>query len=102
MGSTRPDGTKVKRLRFVSFPPVAMGENGVTKPKKGKEGTFGLKGKTEGRVKTVAIPDEVDIEKVETMNLDQSQGAILLSVERGKVFILCYDWGFMDRFSRLL
>ena len=87
----QPDGTKVKELRFVSFPPVVMDQNGVTRPKKGDEGTFGLEDETEGRVKTLPIPDELDIDKVETINLDQSQGAILLSVEGGKVFILCYD-----------
>ena len=87
----QPDGAKTKELRFVSFPPVIMDENGVTKPKKGEEGTFGLEDETEGRVKTLPIPDELDIDKVETINLDQSQGAILLSVEGGKVFILCYD-----------
>jgi len=85
------DGTKIKELRFVSFPPVIMDENGVTKPKKGEEGTFGLEDETEGRVKTLPIPDKLDMDKVETINLDQSQGAILLSVEGGKVFILCYD-----------
>ena len=87
----QPDGTKTKDLRFVSFPPVVMDENGVTRPKKGEEGTFGLEEEAEGRVKTLPIPDELDIDKVETINLDQSQGAILLSVEGGKVFILCYD-----------
>ena len=87
----QPDGTKVKQLQFVSFPPVVMDENGVTRPKKGEEGTFGLEDETEGRVKNLPIPDELDIDKVETINLDQSQGAILLSVEGGKVFILCYD-----------
>jgi hypothetical protein len=87
----QPDGTKTKELRFVSFPPVIMDKNGVTRPKKGEEGTFGLEDETEGRVKTLPIPDELDIDKVETINLDQSQGAILLSVEGGKVFILCYD-----------
>jgi len=87
----QPDGLKAKKLRFVSFPPVVMDENGVTRPKKGEEGTFGLEDETEGRVKTLPIPDELDIDKVETINLDQSQGAILLSVEGGKVFILCYD-----------
>ena len=87
----RWDGTKRKELRFVSFPPVVMDKNGVTRPRKGEEGTFGLEDETEGRVKTLPIPDELDIDKVETINLDQSQGAILLSVEGGKVFILCYD-----------
>lgn len=87
----QPDGTKAKELRFVSFPPVVMDERGVTRPRKGEEGTFGLENETEGRVKTLPVPDELDIDKVETINLDQSQGAILLSVEGGKVFILCYD-----------
>lgn len=85
------DGTKTKELRFVSFPPVVMDQNGVTRSRKGEEGTFGLEDETEGRVKTLPVPEELDIDKVETINLDQSQGAILLSVEGGKVFILCYD-----------
>lgn len=85
------DGTKRKELRFVSFPPIVMDKNGVTRPRKSEEGTFGLEDETEGRVKTLPTPDELDIDKVETINLDQSQGAILLSVEGGKVFILCYD-----------
>lgn len=87
----RWDGTRRKELRFVSFPPVVMDKSGVTRPRKGEEGTFGLEDETEGRVKTLPIPDELDIDEVETINLDQSQGAILLSVEGGKVFILCYD-----------
>jgi hypothetical protein len=87
----RWDGIKRKELRFVSFPPVVMDKNGVTQSRKGEEGTFGLEDETEGRVKTLPIPEELDIDLVETINLDQSQGAILLSVEGGKVFILCYD-----------
>ena len=48
----QPGRTKVKQLRFVSFSLAIMDENGVTKPKKGEEGTFGWEGETEGRVKT--------------------------------------------------
>lgn len=73
------------------FPPVVMEENGVTRPEKGEEGTFGLENETEGQVEALPVPDKLDIDKVETTNLGQSQGATLLSVESGKVFILCYD-----------
>ena len=87
----QPDGTKVQQLRFVSFPPVVMDENGVMKPKKGEEGTFGLEHEIEGRVKTLPTPEKPDIDKVETMTLVQCQGVILLSVEGEKVFKPCYD-----------
>ena len=68
-----------------------MEENGMTRPEKGEEGTFGSENKTGGQVRTLPIPDKLDIDKVETTNLDQSQGATLLLVGGGKVFILCYD-----------
>ncbi|KAH9965496.1 hypothetical protein BC827DRAFT_1265481 [Russula dissimulans] len=53
-----------KRLRFVSFPGVRL------------EG--------EGHA-------ELDLHEVETINIDQSQGAVILSVRQGKIFILCYE-----------
>jgi hypothetical protein len=44
----------------------------------------------EGVVRTLTVPDELDLGSVETINIDQSQGAILLSVKEGKIFILYY------------
>lgn len=88
----RPDGvTKHKELRFVSFPPVVMDNNGVTKIERGVDSCLGLEGEVEGRVVSLPVPEELDLDLVETINIDQSQGAILLSIEGGKVFILCYD-----------
>jgi hypothetical protein len=53
----------------------------------GRDGTFEM----EGAVRTLAIPDELDLHEVETINVDQSQGAVILSVRQGKVFILYYE-----------
>ena len=45
----------------------------------------------EGKVRTLEIPEELDLDSVETINIDQSQGAVILSVKQGKIFILCYE-----------
>ncbi|PFH50445.1 hypothetical protein AMATHDRAFT_60985 [Amanita thiersii Skay4041] len=63
-----------KRLRFVTFPEYGSG------------GTL-----SEGVVHTLEVPDELDLHTVETINIDQSQGAVILSVRDGKIFILCYE-----------
>ncbi|KAI3608959.1 hypothetical protein WG66_010975 [Moniliophthora roreri] len=67
-----------KRLRFVSFPPYSDAEipNGYREM---------------GEVRTLVIPPELNLDHVETINIDQSQGAVILSVKNGKIFILCYD-----------
>jgi len=46
---------------------------------------------TEGVVRTLQVPDELDLDLVETINIDQSQGAVILSDRDGKIFILCYE-----------
>lgn len=46
---------------------------------------------TEGVVRTLEVPDELDLGMVETINIDQSQGAVILSDRDGKIFILCYE-----------
>lgn len=46
---------------------------------------------TEGVVRTLEVPDELDLGLVETINIDQSQGAVILSDRDGKIFILCYE-----------
>lgn len=64
-----------KCLRFVTFPPV-----------------HGRRGRTEDAVvRTLEIPEELDLDVVETINIDQSQGAVILSVRDGKIFILRYE-----------
>ncbi|TFK63662.1 hypothetical protein BDN72DRAFT_847371 [Pluteus cervinus] len=45
----------------------------------------------EGKVRTLDIPEELDLDTVETINIDQSQGAVILSTREGKIFILCYE-----------
>ncbi|KAJ3475159.1 hypothetical protein NLI96_g12021 [Meripilus lineatus] len=76
-----------KRLRFVSFPPITMvhdedRQDSIRKVKSRE---------TEGVVRTLEIPDELELDSVETINIDQSQGAIIISVREGKIFILCYE-----------
>lgn len=82
-GATNGDHTHVdesdpKWLRFVSFPPFDADRDG--EPWSGT-----------GHVRTLDIPEELDLDSVETINIDQSQGAVILSVKEGKIFILCYE-----------
>ncbi|KAH9922574.1 hypothetical protein B0H21DRAFT_781534 [Amylocystis lapponica] len=63
------DDAEAKRLRFVSFPPVVEQGRGVPA--------------SEGAVRTLEIPAELELDAVETINIDQSQG--------GQIFILCYE-----------
>lgn len=75
-----------RRLRFVSFPPVMYEDCPETETflaRKSKE--------TEGEVRTLQIPEDLDINQAETINIDQSHGAIIISTKDGKVFILCYE-----------
>jgi hypothetical protein len=72
---TQQDG---KALRFVTFPSVDADpweENG---------GMANF-------VTTLEIPEELDLSHADTVNLDQSQGAVVVSVREGKVFILFYE-----------
>lgn len=80
-GSTPRANNDPKRLRFVTFPPYDASSPG---PSPGE-------GKMEGVVQTLKVPDELDLDIVETINIDQSQGAVILSVKDGKIFILCYE-----------
>jgi hypothetical protein len=70
-----------KWLRFVTFPPYQgnVNEDGTPCEWPG------------GEVRTLDIPEELDLDSVETINIDQSQGAVILSVREGKIFILCYE-----------
>ncbi len=81
-----------KRLRFVSFPGVQLeGEGNAVRSGigggGGPDGSFEM----EGAARTLSIPKELDLHEVETINIDQSQGAVILSVRQGKIFILCYE-----------
>jgi len=76
----------------VSFPGVRLeGENYAVRSGigtgGGPDGTFEM----EGAVRTLAISQELDLHEVETINIDQSQGAVILSLRQGKIFILCYE-----------
>lgn len=84
------DGAEVsnKRLRFVSFPPVDFDDEDY---RKGWDSGKSSERETEGQVRTLEVPEELDMDSVETINIDQSQGAIILSVSEGQIFILCYE-----------
>jgi len=69
--------SEAKCLKFVTFPP--MGEDVPVD-----------EGMTEGVVRTLDLPDELDLDNVETINIDQSQGAVILSSLEGKIFFLFY------------
>lgn len=76
-----------KRLRFVTFPPVTHDRDEMTYGSENGSAAHSL----EGVVHTLEIPPELDLDTVETINIDQSQGAIIISVRDGKIFILCYE-----------
>lgn len=69
---------EAKRLRFVTFPPVWDEGGGDGE---GKGGTVG----------TLEIPEELDLDAVMTINMDQSRGAVILSVKDGRTFVLYYE-----------
>jgi hypothetical protein len=87
-----------KRLRFVSFPPFSVDYDAsaeLESPFGGGGGTRNGIGNAaysyEGDVRTLETPPELDLGAVETINIDQSQGAIILSDKGGRIFILCYE-----------
>ena len=83
-----------KRLRFVSFPPFSVDYDASTElesPLGGGGGGGGTAHSYEGDVRTLETPLELDLGTVETINIDQSQGAIILSDKGGRIFILCYE-----------
>ncbi|KAI9508005.1 hypothetical protein F5148DRAFT_980549 [Russula earlei] len=87
-----PSARGQMRLRFVSFPGVRLEGEGHTVRSGiggggGPDGTFEM----EGTVRTLAIPEELDLHEVDAINMDQSQGVVILSVRQGKMFILCYE-----------
>ncbi|KAF9476856.1 hypothetical protein BDN70DRAFT_907453 [Pholiota conissans] len=83
---TRVEGVNDKDpkcLRFVTFPPFSE-EYGVDIDRRGSVAK-------EAEVRTLETPPELDLGTVETINIDQSQGAIILSDKIGRIFILCYE-----------
>lgn len=84
------DESDPKRLRFVSFPPVA-GERDGLYDAEGSRWATQAERDIEGVVRTLDIPEDLDLDSVETINIDQSQGAVIISVREGKIFILCYE-----------
>ena len=85
-----------KRLRFVTFPPFSEDyEAEFVESSSTSHGRNGLSAGAyncyEGDVRTLEIPSELDLGTVETINIDQSQGAVILSDKEGRIFILCYE-----------
>ena len=80
-----------KRLRFVTFPPFS--EDFETEAERRPLCRTGKQrySSCEGEVRTLEVPLELDLGTVETINIDQSQGAIILSDKGGRIFILCYE-----------
>jgi len=77
----------LKWLRFVTFPGF-RDEWECERELRAGEGS-GEGGR--GEVRTLEVPDELDLSAVETINIDQSQGAVILSDKDGRIFILCYE-----------
>jgi hypothetical protein len=72
-----------RRLRFSTFPAVEIDEHG-------HELNLGTRS-SEGVVRTLEVPEELDLMRVETINIDQSQGAIFMSVRDGQIFVVYYE-----------
>lgn len=96
------------RLRFVTFPKFrdeceyampevdeepSHDEEISAKGKKRQDPRAKRKTKieAEGVVRTLKVPDELNLGSVETINIDQSQGAVILSDRERKIWILCYE-----------
>lgn len=77
-----------KRLRFVTFPSF---KDEITFAEMDEREWKPKPEDLEGIPRTLAIPDELDLGAVDTINIDQSQGAVILSDRNGKIFILCYE-----------
>lgn len=82
-----------KCLRFVTFPPfndeLAYVEGEETS--KADVTRAAAARQAHAEVRTLETPPELDLGKVETINIDQSQGAVILSDSLGRIFILCYE-----------
>ena len=73
-------GSDEKRLRFVSFPSVEVDRaspefESVSRP---------------GEVRTLDTPAELDLNRVSHIGIDQAQGAVILGLTNGQVYILRY------------
>lgn len=82
--------SEAKRLRFVTFPTFKDEAEFVALEEKGEK-WVPKPGDLEGKVRTLDVPEELDLGMVETINIDQSQGAVILSDREGKIYILCYE-----------
>ena len=94
-----------KRLRFVTFPPFVE-ESDLTSydrstpywassspPSTSSTHAHrrSVHGYPPGVVHTLPTPPGLQLGLVETINIDQSQGAVILSDKSGKIWILCYE-----------
>jgi len=73
-------GSDEKRLRFVSFPPVDVDRSApdfesVSRP---------------GDVRTLQCPLDLDLSTVSHIGIDQAQGAVILGLTDGQVYIMRY------------
>ncbi|EDR11703.1 uncharacterized protein LACBIDRAFT_314209 [Laccaria bicolor S238N-H82] len=78
-----------KLLRFVVFPAFRDEWECERDLRAGRASGEGGGGR--GEVRTLEVPEELNLSVVETINLDQSQGVVTLSDRDGRIFILCYE-----------
>jgi hypothetical protein len=71
-----------RRLMFSTFPAVEIDALG-------RELNPGRS--SEAVVRRLEVPEELDLGQVETINIDQSQGAIFMSVKDGQIFVVYYE-----------
>jgi hypothetical protein len=86
-----PAVSETMRMRCVAFPSVRVEGEGVLRAT-GLEGLpVAEPNPMEGCVRTLEVPAELELKKVESVNIDQSQGAVIVSVLDGKIFVLYYE-----------
>jgi hypothetical protein len=70
-----------QRMMFSTFPTVEIDACGRDVKSSSSEAV----------VRELDLPDELDLTKVETINIDQSQGAIFMSVQGGQIYVVYYE-----------
>jgi hypothetical protein len=72
-----------RRMMFSTFPTMEIDAQG-------RELNLHTRS-SEASVRELEVPEELDLGLVETINIDQSQGAVFMSVRSGQIFVVYYE-----------
>lgn len=76
------DGKSRISLKILAFPPAPVPDNPLMQY---------YPNPYNGLPRKLAVPPELDLSAVESINLDQTQGTVILGVKGGQVYFLCYE-----------